>query len=694
MLDLGLQEAVRHVQRAVRASGEVFRAALHRLAQDRAGDLKHRQRIRVGIGVENIPAAHGLREARRVVGKARDRKLRAARGKLHRVEEVRERGALCRHAQRRIRCHRRFQVAHHLIEPFLRAALQIGKLREPVCPALAVRADRFAGKALFAAGHDSLHAQKLLSLVGRLHDERAAHRLPGDGHMLVPGQQNIEIQLPADAVGDVLVSRGEHAPRGKVALKAAVVDAHRQVDLPPQLFQCGGRGGDGVGDRNAGKMLRLFPDVHIVGHDADDADPQSVFQCVDARGKAQPRPVPAHVFTHAAGLQRIEIAVKVRHSIVEVVVAERYIIIAAAVHHVGKARGAADGIVAEGPQRRALQDVAAVDDEGVAVLAEAAGALEEPQLLFLAAAVVGGVDVAVQVGGEVNGQLFFVHTLPPCQLDADLCRDPLDDEHQHDQPQQDRADLVPAIRVHGEDQRRADAARAHKAEHGRVAQVHVEAVDDRGDEVRRQLRQDAVADLLEGGAARGVQRFQNSLVEILDALDEHLRHHADRAERHRQKARKRAGAGDTDEHQAVDERGDGADAGDEHAADERHALRHQIARRQKRQRQRDHRAHDRAEERNAERFQQQVRHAVRAEGKQQLCRGMENAGEDVPRHLQSVAGGVADLHRRAGPGEKAGDDKGRQQLPHPCFRCGGVGFFDSFVHCPFPLTSGACAARG
>ena len=445
MLHLRLQEAVRHPQRAVGVSGEIFRAALHRPAQDGAGDLQHRQRVGVGVGVENVPAAHGLRQTRRVVGKARDRELRAARGELHGVEEVGEGAALGRHPQRRIRQHRRLQMSHHLVEPSLCAALHIGELREPVCPAFAVGGDRFAGKALPAAGHGGLYPQELLSLVGGLHHEGAAHQLPGHGHMLVSGQQDVEIQLLTDAVGDVFAGRGEHATRGEVALEAAVVNADRQVDLIAQPFQRGGHGGDRVGDRNAGEVLRLFPDVHIVGHDADDADPQPVFQRVDARGKAHPRLVPTNVFAHAARFQHVEVAVKVRHPVVEVVVAQRHIVIAAAVHHLGEARGAADGIVAERPQRRALQDVAAVDDEGVAVLVEAAGALEEPQLLFLAAAVVGGVDVAVQVGGEVNGQLFFVHTLPPCQLDADLCRDPLDDEHQHDQPQQDRADLVPAI---------------------------------------------------------------------------------------------------------------------------------------------------------------------------------------------------------------------------------------------------------
>ena len=56
---------------------------------------------------------------------------------------------------------------------------------------------------------------------------------------------------------------------------------------------------------------------------------------------------------------------------------------AAAVHHLGEARGAADGSVAECPQRRALQDIAAVDDEGVAVLAELAGTFEQADVCLL-----------------------------------------------------------------------------------------------------------------------------------------------------------------------------------------------------------------------------------------------------------------------------------------------------------------------
>ena len=46
-----------------------------------------------------------------------------------------------------------------------------------------------------------------------------------------------------------------------------------------------------------------------------------------------------------------------------------------------------------------------------------------------------------------------------------------------------------------------------KAQYGGIAQVHIKAVDDGGGEIGGELRQDAVADLLEGGAAGGIQRF-------------------------------------------------------------------------------------------------------------------------------------------------------------------------------------------
>ena len=125
MLDLRLQKCIGDVEHPVRAPGKILRAALHRPAQNRAGDLQHRQRIRVRICVQNIPAPHGLRQSGCVVGKARDGDLRAACRQLHGIEQIRKQDSVCFHAQRRIRRHRRVQMSDDLIEPILCAALHL-----------------------------------------------------------------------------------------------------------------------------------------------------------------------------------------------------------------------------------------------------------------------------------------------------------------------------------------------------------------------------------------------------------------------------------------------------------------------------------------------------------------------------------------------------------------------------------------
>ena len=682
MLHLRPEENVRNAEPPVLAAGEILRAALERRFENLSGDLQHRKRVRVRIRDEKIAAAHGLGQSRHIVCKARRRELRSARPELHRIEEIGERISLRRHTQRRVRRESVRQRTDHFIKPVLRAVLHLGKLLEPFAAARAVRGDGLARDALFFPGEHRFDADELLPAVGRLHDERAEKRLPRHGHVLVAGQQDIKIQFLTDAVGDIFVRGGEDAPRGKIALKAAVVDAERNVRNAFELFECRSRRRDRVGNADGGDMLRPLPDVHIVRHDADDTDTKAVFERVDARRVERRAAVfRAHIFAHAPRVQVPEIRAEIVRAEVEIVVAERHIVVAAAVHDPGKGAAVADRVVAEGAQRRALQQVAAVDDERIPVLFKAARAFEKADIPLVAAAVVRGVNVSVQVGSEVNSQLLICHSvLSPCKFRADLRGDPLNDEHEHDESEQYRAHLVPAVGAHRKDERRADAARADKTENGGVAQIHVKAVDDRGGEVRGELRQDAVADLLERGASGGVERFENALVEILDALDEHLRHHADRAERHREKPRERPGAGDADKHKAIHKRRDRADGGDHGAPDERDRLRHEIARRKERQRQRDDRADDRAEKRDAERLQQQIRHAVRAEREKELSRRVENAGEDVPRHGEAVAGGVAHAHGAARPREQARDDERRKELPDPRFRRGFVGFENFLVH--------------
>ena len=49
--------------------------------------------------------------------------------------------------------------------------------------------------------------------------------------------------------------------------------------------------------------------------------------------------------------------------------------------------------------------------------------------------------------------------------EMDFGGDPLHNQYQHNEARQDGAGLLPAVGVHGEDQRRADAAGPHQAQH-------------------------------------------------------------------------------------------------------------------------------------------------------------------------------------------------------------------------------------
>ena len=230
--------------------------------------------------------------------------------------------------------------------------------------------------------------------------------------MLVPGKQDIKIELLTDAVGDIFVGGGKHPAGGKIPLEPTVIDAEVEVGFAAELFQCRGGCWNGIGDGDAGKMLRPFPNVHIVGDDADDTDAQTVFQRMDASRKAHPGAVPADILTDAAGSQGVQVAFQVGHAVVKIVVAQCDIIVAAAVHHLGKGGGILQGIVAEGPQRGALQQVAAINDESVAIAGETAGALEQADVTLLPAAVIGGVDIGVKIGSEKDGEFFTFHSYP------------------------------------------------------------------------------------------------------------------------------------------------------------------------------------------------------------------------------------------------------------------------------------------
>ncbi len=230
--------------------------------------------------------------------------------------------------------------------------------------------------------------------------------------MLVPGEKNIKVQLLTEAVAHVLGAGGEDPPRFQVPLEASVVDAKGDVGLSPQGFQGPAGGGDGVDYGETSQVLRPFPDHHMVGNQPHNPHPQAVFQPVNLEGEGGGAVLPDQILADAPGPQRVQVPPQVVHAVVEVVVAQGHKVVAAAVHHLGKAPGVVQGVVAVGPQGGALEQVPPVDDQGVAVLPEAVGALKKPQLLLLLPPVVGGEEETVEVGGKADAKNFFHSPTP------------------------------------------------------------------------------------------------------------------------------------------------------------------------------------------------------------------------------------------------------------------------------------------
>ena len=63
--------------------------------------------------------------------------------------------------------------------------------------------------------------------------------------MLVPGKQDIKIELLTDAVGDIFVGGGKHPAGGKIPLEPTVIDAEVEVGFAAELFSAAAAAGMG-----------------------------------------------------------------------------------------------------------------------------------------------------------------------------------------------------------------------------------------------------------------------------------------------------------------------------------------------------------------------------------------------------------------------------------------------------------------
>ena len=117
--------------------------------------------------------------------------------------------------------------------------------------------------------------------VGNLAGVGAAKVDPGPGLMLMTGEENVEVQLPADPEALVFLRVGQRNAGDRIPLEAAVGDA--DGDLRPlglQFPQGLAGGGNGVQNPDAGQVFRTFPMGDVGGGNAGETHPEAVFHGV------------------------------------------------------------------------------------------------------------------------------------------------------------------------------------------------------------------------------------------------------------------------------------------------------------------------------------------------------------------------------------------------------------------------------
>ena len=244
-------------------------------------------------------------------------------------------------------------------------------------------------------------------------------------HVLVAGEHEVEVKLPADAAGLVLAAFGKRLAGFQVALKAAVIDQHGHVALRPDRLQRAGAGVHGVLDDQLCNRLRVLPAPDEGRARADEADAQPVAQPVNGVRRDGQQAVPVtDVAAQALRVQLVQVVGQSVDAVVEVMIAQRHKLIARQVHHRGDGMAAVGVVCQTAPplllgqavkevgQRRALNGVAAVEDERIAVVREVRCQLHQAHRPFLPVGVVGGKEIAVRIRGEADAER-LVHREAP-----------------------------------------------------------------------------------------------------------------------------------------------------------------------------------------------------------------------------------------------------------------------------------------
>ena len=183
-------------------------------------------------------------------------------------------------------------------------------------------------------------------------------------------------------------------------------------------------------------------------------------------------------------------------------------------------------------------------------------------------------------------------------------------------------------------------------------------------------------DLLEGGAARRVQRFQNTRIQIGDGGNIHLGNHADGADALRNHAAERARSGHANPNQRPDDGGQRADEQNQRVEDERDGLGHDLRAGQKADGQGQNAADHCAEDGDADRFHQQIRHAVGRGGKQEVHIRLDQTPENALGDFRALGRKAFEGYAGGRPAQQQRHDEHGERVKPPFARAGFVLFKD------------------
>jgi hypothetical protein len=143
--------------------------------------------------------------------------------------------------------------------------------------------------------------------------------------------------------------------------------------------------------------------------------------------------------------------------------------------------------------------------------------------------------------------------------------DEFDDDAQDEHDDRQRHPALVVQGAQGVRDGQPDSADSDIAEQHRGAQVDVEAVQGRGDELRHERLRDRGEDLLGAAAAEGLDRFAGSVVELFDGIGVELADHPHRMDAHGDDACRGAEAEHPQEHDGEHEVGNRSGEDDEGA---------------------------------------------------------------------------------------------------------------------------------